>query len=147
MYRCAVSSVGQEIEVACLCFSSKCPLLVELERVKNEMIYLGQAAQEAEERETPPREWGGGCVFLWGSSKPDSAPPAQNAFICRVFLSLPSGGRVSWKAAGCEPTEGQGKLAGADSQALRIVPEPAACQKRTFTGQIKKNVNQLFIEV
>lgn len=66
MYKPAVSSVGQEIEVACLCFSSKCPLLVELERVKNEMIYLGQTAQEAEERETPPREWGGGLCFLVG---------------------------------------------------------------------------------
>lgn len=112
---------------------------MDLGRVKKEMTYLGQTSWEAEKGERLSQENGAGdWIFLQGNSKRDSSPPGQNTFICRVFPSVPSGGRVSWEAAGREGTEEKGKLAGADSQALRGVPEAAACQRHTFTGVIKK---------
>lgn len=39
---------------------------MELGRVKKEMTCSGQAAREAEERETQPREWGRGLYFPVG---------------------------------------------------------------------------------
>lgn len=40
--------------------------LLELGRAKKEMTSLGHTAEEAEERETQPREWGWGLYFLVG---------------------------------------------------------------------------------
>ena len=44
-------------------------------RVK-EMTTFGPA-REAEERETQLREWGESCIFSWGKSVLNSAPPGE----------------------------------------------------------------------